>query len=69
MALARMRRRDTHIDYWPGFVDALATLLLVIIFLLSVFMLSQYFLSKEISGKDSALTKLNAAIARISWSP
>jgi len=65
MALARMRRRDTHIDYWPGFVDALATLLLVIIFLLSVFMLSQYFLSKEISGKDSALSKLNAEIAEL----
>jgi chemotaxis protein MotB len=65
MAMARLRRRDTHIDYWPGFVDALATLLLVIIFLLSVFMLSQYFLSKEISGKDSALTKLNAEIAEL----
>jgi chemotaxis protein MotB len=65
MALARSRRRDTHIDYWPGFVDALATLLLVIIFLLSVFMLSQYFLSREVSGKDSALAKLNAEIAEL----
>ena len=65
MAIARLRRRDTRIDYWPGFVDALATLLLVIIFLLSVFMLSQYFLSKEITGKDSALTKLNAQIAEL----
>jgi len=60
-----MRRRDTHIDYWPGFVDALATLLLVIIFLLSVFMLSQYFLSREIGTKDSALSKLNAEIAEL----
>lgn len=65
MAMARLRRRDTRIDYWPGFVDALATLLLVIIFLLSVFMLSQYFLSKEVSGKDSALAKLNAEIAEL----
>ncbi|MDR3493225.1 MAG: peptidoglycan -binding protein, partial [Ancalomicrobiaceae bacterium] len=65
MAIARMRRRETRIDYWPGFVDALATLLLVIIFLLSVFMLSQYFLSKELTGKDSALTRLNAQIAEL----
>lgn len=65
MGLARMRRRDTHIDYWPGFVDAMATLLLVIIFLLSVFMLSQYFLSKEVNTKDSALSKLNAEIAEL----
>ncbi len=59
------RRREGTIDYWPGFVDALSTLLLVIIFLLSVFMLSQYFLSKEISGKDTALTKLNRQIAEL----
>jgi chemotaxis protein MotB len=65
MAYARSRRRDTHIDYWPGFVDALSTLLLVIIFLLSVFMLAQFFLTREITGKDTALTKLNAQIAEL----
>ena len=58
-------RREGGMNYWPGFVDALSTLLLVIIFLLSVFMLSQFFLTKEISGKDSALTKLNAQIAEL----
>jgi chemotaxis protein MotB len=52
-------------NYWPGFVDALSTLLLVIIFLLSVFMLSQFFLTKEISGKDTALSRLNAQIAEL----
>jgi chemotaxis protein MotB len=65
MALSRSRRREGHIDYWPGFVDALATLLLVIIFLLSVFMLSQYFLAKEVNSKDSVLTKLNAEITEL----
>jgi len=64
MRLAR-RRRDTGIDYWPGFVDALSTLLLVVIFLLSVFMLAQYFLSREITGKDSALVKLERRIAEL----
>jgi chemotaxis protein MotB len=64
MRLTR-RRRDTGIDYWPGFVDALSTLLLVVIFLLSVFMLAQYFLSREITGKDSALVKLERRIAEL----
>ena len=45
MALARGRRSYRHIDYWPGFVDALSTLLLAIMFLLSVFVLAQFLLS------------------------
>ncbi len=59
------RRREGGIDYWPGFVDALSTLLLVVIFLLSVFMLAQYFLSREVLGKDSALVKLERRIAEL----
>ena len=65
MALARARRSQRGIDYWPGFVDALSTMLLVIIFLLSVFMLSQFFLSREVTGKDSALSKLNRQIEEL----
>ena len=62
MALARSRR-ERGIDYWPGFVDALSTLLLGIIFLLSVFVVAQFFLSQEVTGKDTALQRLNAQIA------
>jgi len=62
MAMARARRGDRRIDYWPGFVDALSTLLLAIMFLLSVFVLAQYLLSREISGKDVVLTRLNSQI-------
>ncbi|WP_336055359.1 peptidoglycan -binding protein [Nitratireductor sp. CH_MIT9313-5] len=62
MALARNRRRTGSVDYWPGFVDAMATLLLAIMFLLSVFVLAQFFLSREISGKDEVLDRLNAQI-------
>ncbi|MFC5385641.1 peptidoglycan -binding protein [Aquamicrobium segne] len=62
MALGRGRRSYRHIDYWPGFVDALSTLLLAIMFLLSVFVLAQFLLSREISGKDEALNRLNAQI-------
>ena len=49
----RARRRAQTTDYWPGFVDAMATLLLVIIFLLSIFMIAQFFLSQQLSGRDT----------------
>jgi chemotaxis protein MotB len=62
MALARNRRRERAVDYWPGFVDALSTLLLAIMFLLSVFVLAQFLLSREISGRDEVLNRLNSQI-------
>ncbi|ANK73822.1 peptidoglycan -binding protein [Ensifer sp. ENS07] len=62
MALARKGRSQRTIDYWPGFVDALSTLLLSIMFLLTVFVLAQFLLSREISGKDEVLTRLNSQI-------
>ena len=64
MALAR-RSRDTGMNYWPGFVDALSTLLLGIIFLLTVFVVVQFYLTQEMSGKDTALNRLNAQIAQL----
>ncbi len=65
MALPRSRR-DSGMNYWPGFVDALSTLILSIIFLLTVFMVAQFFLSQEVAGKDTALARLNAQISRLS---
>jgi chemotaxis protein MotB len=65
MALSRSRR-DSGMNYWPGFVDALSTLVLSIIFLLTVFMVAQFFLSQEVSGKDTALARLTAQISRLS---
>jgi len=64
MALSRGRRYE-GVNYWPGFVDALSTMLLVIIFLLSVFMLAQFFLSREVTGKDEALARLNRQIEEL----
>src|SRR5262249_31629656 len=61
MPLSRGRRYEP-VNYWPGFVDALSTMLLVIIFLLSVFMLAQFFLSREVTGKDEALVRLQRQI-------
>src|SRR5271157_5234678 len=64
MALSRGRRYEP-VNYWPGFVDALSTMLLVIIFLLSVFMLAQFFLSREVTGRDEALARLNQQIEEL----
>jgi chemotaxis protein MotB len=64
MALVR-RRSDSGFNYWPGFVDALSTLVLAIVFLLSVFLVVQFYLSQEVSGKDKALEQLNAKIAQL----
>ncbi len=63
---ARARARGLNrIDYWPGFVDAMATLILVFIFLLSVFILAQFFLGQEVTSKDTVLSRLNAQIAEL----
>ena len=59
------RRRQEDAPYWPGFVDAMAQLLLVITFLLSVFMTAQFLLAREISGQDSALGQLRSQIAEL----
>ena len=63
-ALARRSRGSPNI--WPGFVDALAALLMVIIFLLTVFMLSQFFLNELLSGRDEALARLERQISELS---
>ena len=62
MALARNRRRERTVDYWPGFVDALSTLLISIMFLLTVFVVGQFILSREITGRDEVLNRLNSQI-------
>ncbi len=63
MALAR-RQRTQH-DIWPGFVDALASLLMVIIFLLMIFVVSQLYLNEELIGRDRALERLQGRVAEL----
>ncbi|MEZ5925619.1 MAG: peptidoglycan -binding protein [Hyphomicrobiaceae bacterium] len=65
MALARGRRGGSVQDFWPGYVDILSTLLLVVTFLMSLFMITQFFVSQESSGKDVALKRLTAQIAQL----
>lgn len=62
--LARRRNRDTNI--WPGFVDALATLLMVIIFVLMIFIVAQFYLTQILSGKDETLARLTQQVAELS---
>jgi chemotaxis protein MotB len=61
MALGRARA-ERRVDYWPGFVDALSTLLLVFIFLISIFTVAQFFLSREIAGKQDQVTRLQVQL-------
>lgn len=59
---ARTRSRGPF-DYWPGFVDVLSTLLLVITFMLSIFMLGQYFLGQQLNSRDATIDALRDRIA------
>ncbi|MCZ6591997.1 MAG: peptidoglycan -binding protein [Alphaproteobacteria bacterium] len=55
-------RRYSSVNYWPGFVDALAALLVVVVFLIMVFALAQIFLSDALSGRDSVLEQLSSEL-------
>ena len=56
------RRELRNVNTWPGFVDALAALLMVVIFLLMVFVLAQFFLNEALSGRDAALESLRGRV-------
>jgi len=61
------RIRKKQLDYtWPGFVDALSSLLMVIIFVLMIFVISQFFISQKMSGQDEALVKLKNNLSELS---
>lgn len=64
MILIRGKRQSDNF-IWPSFVDALASLLMVIIFILMIFVISQYYVSQKLSGKDQALSDLKAEILNI----
>jgi chemotaxis protein MotB len=59
MAATSARRRGGMPDYtWPGYVDALTTLLMVLIFLLTLFSVGQFTLSNALNTRDSAIDRL-----------
>jgi chemotaxis protein MotB len=59
------RRRQTSVDIWPGFVDALGNLLIIIIFVLLVFVLAQFFLGQTLSGREEALARLTRQVSEM----
>ena len=67
MAFSRSRRGGGggHDLFWPGYVDVLSTLLMVVTFLLSIFMVAQFYISQESSGKDTVLRRLTRQIAEL----
>jgi chemotaxis protein MotB len=65
MAARTLRRRGGEINTWPGFVDALATLVMVIVFVLMIFTLFQFYLKDVISGREQALARLSQQIGEL----
>jgi chemotaxis protein MotB len=65
MAIARNRRGRYTANYWPGFVDMLSTLLLVVIFLMALFMLTNFIITQAASGKDTMLSRLNRQLSQL----
>ena len=62
---ASSRRSRSPVNIWPGFVDALAALLIIVIFLLMVFVLSQFYLQNTLSGREKALDSLTQQVSEL----
>jgi chemotaxis protein MotB len=60
------RRSRSTINVWPGYVDALSALLMLIIFMLLIYVVSQLYLSQTLSDRDSELARLNSRLQEIS---
>ncbi|MBX7200495.1 MAG: peptidoglycan -binding protein [Rhodospirillaceae bacterium] len=63
--VAMARRAKRTVDIWPGWVDALSTLLIIIIFILLVFVLAQFYLGQALSNREQALVQLNGQLAQL----
>jgi chemotaxis protein MotB len=62
--LSRRGRRE-QVDAWPGWVDALSSLVIVVIFVLMVFVVGQVFLQSTLIDKDKSLSELSAKLAEL----
>ena len=63
--MSALRRRRGAFDIWPGFVDALTSLIMVMIFVLLIFAIGQFVLSDTLGSKNRALDALNARVAEL----
>jgi chemotaxis protein MotB len=66
MAFSSRRQRRENLNIWPGFVDALTQLVMIIIFVVLVFTAGQFYLSSALSGRDAEVVKLNERINALS---
>lgn len=66
--MSRRRGTDNGLEAWPGYVDALSTLLMVTIFVLLVFVLAEAFLSSALTGSNNTIDKLKQQIAELTQS-
>lgn len=65
MAMSARRANRNVIDIWPGYVDALSSLIMVVIFTLMIFFVAQFYLTNTITGQDQRLIQLNSQIAEL----
>ena len=65
MALSRRNGKRFEANIWPGFVDAMTALLLVLMFVLSIFMIVQFMLSEKITSQDGELNQLTGEVATL----
>jgi chemotaxis protein MotB len=66
MAFSSRRQRRENLNIWPGFVDALTQLVMIIIFVVLVFTAGQFYLSSALSGREAELVKLTQRINALS---
>ncbi len=65
MALTRRSGQRFEANIWPGFVDAMTALLLVLVFVLSIFMMVQFMLNETITTQDTELDELSGQVASL----
>lgn len=63
--LSRTRRNASPISAWPGYVDVLSALLMVVIFVLMIFVVAQFLLSEVLRGQESELTRLHNQVSQL----
>ena len=65
MALSRRTGARFQASIWPGFVDAMTGLLLVLMFVLTIFMVVQFVRTEQISGQETELDELSSEVAAL----
>src|SRR5487761_512531 len=65
MAYSSRRSERGGVNIWPGFVDALSQLIMVIVFVLLIFTAGQFYLTDALSGRDAALKQLTAQVNQL----